>query len=436
MRAKGSINLRFLGVFLWLVNVFVLSGQTYSLEDCQRLARNNYPAIKRQKLIEQSKTYTLANVNKMWLPQVSVAAQASYQSDRTSLPFDPEQVMKLTGGEAIDPVSKDQYKFTAQVNQLIYDGGQIRARRQMESARAEVSQRELETTLYAIRERVNELYFGSLLQADLLKQNQLRQALLQANYKRMKAHLANGTASKSDVQLLEVECLKAEQHEISIKASKEAFLTMLGHLTGEEMSGTKTVLTEPEVLKWANSSMVTRPELPLFEAQRALLDKQYKQLNTGLVPQVGFFLTGGYGRPGLNALNNSFDAFYVAGVHLSWDLSKFYTIKNNRRLIKTQHQFVQNQRETFLFNIETQLEKQNREIEEIRALLKHDERIISLRTSIRKAGEAKLENGVYTTTDLVNDINEEDQARQTASTQKTQYLMAIYEKMYIQGIKK
>ena len=114
-------------------------------------------------------------------------------------------------------------------------------------------------------------------------------------------------------------------------------------------------------------------------------------------------------------LEDSFSPFYVAGVRLSWNMGKLYTLKNDRRKIATNRQAVEVERETFLFNTRLQLTQQNTEIRKMTDLMKADDKIIRLRASIKKAAEVKLANGVISVTDLIREINSEDLARQTAA---------------------
>ena len=148
------------------------------------------------------------------------------------------------------------------------------------------------------------------------------------------------------------------------------------------------------------------------------------------MPRIGAFVQGGYGRPGLNMLEDSFEPYYVAGVRLSWNLGKWYTLKNDRRKIEVSRRQIDVQRETFLFNTRLQLLRQNTEIKKITDLMRADDDIIRLRTSIKQAAEVKLENGVISVTDLIREINAEDMARQTAAAHRVQLLMTIYNYMY------
>ena len=60
--------------------------QAQTLEECQLAAEKNYPMIKQYDLISQTTQLTVRNIQKGWLPQIAIAAQATYQSDVTSWP--------------------------------------------------------------------------------------------------------------------------------------------------------------------------------------------------------------------------------------------------------------------------------------------------------------------------------------------------------------
>lgn len=149
------------------------------------------------------------------------------------------------------------------------------------------------------------------------------------------------------------------------------------------------------------------------------------------MPRFGAFVQAGYGRPGLNMLEDEFNPFYIAGLRMNWNLGHLYTIKNDRRKVDVARRKIDLNKETFLFNTQMQLINQNEEIQKIKQLMRSDDEIIRLRTNVKKAAETKLENGVISVSDLVREINAEDLARQTAAIHQTQHLMAIYQLMYL-----
>lgn len=403
--------------------------EAITLSECYEWAHANYPLIRQHKLIEQTEQYNLSNATKGWLPQLSVSAKATYQSDVTKLPFDAEKLSALIPGLEIPTLNKDQYLVVAEVNQTIWDGGTIRSTRQLTQAQAVADREQLESDLYALDDRVNQLYFGCLLQDELLRQNGLLQKELQINIDRIAAMIDNGVANQSDLESMQVELLNARQKEIELKAGRKAYGQMLAVLIGKSYTGQQT-LQIPALPGTSLSGTINRPELRALDARSNMLEIQNKQVTAGLMPRIGAFIQGGYGRPGLNMLENSFEPFYIAGVRLSWNMGKLYTLKNDRRKIETNRQAVEVQRETFLFNTRLQLLQQNTEIRKITDLMKKDEEIIRLRTSIKNAAEAKLANGVISVTDLIREINSEDMAKQTAAAHRIQQLQAIYNYMY------
>ena len=101
-----------------------------TLEEANTLARNNFPAIKQLDLVKQTAGLNVENLKKGFLPQLSINGQATYQSDVTGLNLS-------LPGVNIDPINKDQYKLSAEISQLLYDGNQNRSEREKQLLRAE-----------------------------------------------------------------------------------------------------------------------------------------------------------------------------------------------------------------------------------------------------------------------------------------------------------
>lgn len=416
-----------IGLFSILFPFMLRAQDKVTIVQCYEWARNNYPQIRQFRLIEQTEQYTLSNLSKGWLPQIKVAANVTYQSDVTKLPL--ENLGTLVPGLEIPEMSKDQYKITAEINQSIWDGGQVRLSKEQARVRSDADEKELESKLYALRERVNNLYFGSLLYKELIKQNSLLQNELQINIDRVKAMISNGMANEADKEELDVELLNAKQKEIELKSADAAYLNMLEALTGNSL--VKQAKLENPEFPVSLSQEIMRPELQTISAKENELDIRNRLLNVGIRPSISAFVQGGYGRPGLNMLDNDFKGYYVAGLRMSWNIGNFYTIKNNRRLIDTNLKQLDVERETFLFNTRLQQIQENEEIRKLSELMKSDNEIIRLRTNIKKATEIKQANGVASVTDVIREINAENVARQDAAIHRIQQQMEIYNYMYI-----
>ena len=81
--------------------------QAQTLDECQRAAEKHYPIIKRYDLIAKTTDVTVKNIQKGWLPQVTAAAQATYQSAVAEWP-DHLQSMFQQVGLKMKGLRKDQ----------------------------------------------------------------------------------------------------------------------------------------------------------------------------------------------------------------------------------------------------------------------------------------------------------------------------------------
>jgi len=400
-----------------LLSGYLSAHAQLTLDDCQKKARENYPVIKRYDLIEQSKQYNLSNAAKGYLPQLQVNARATYQSDVVTIPI---QLPGLT----IPVMPKDQYQAVVDLSQVIWDGGMIRSQKQVIQAGSDVENRQLEVEMYALEDRVNQMYFGILLFDARLEQNRIFREELERNYKTVTEYMKNGVANQADLDAVKVEQLNAEQSLTQLQSTRAAYLEMLSFMVGESINP-QTVFRKPVEISTL-SGEINRPELLLFDAQKELFDSQKEVIKSSLMPKLGLFLQGGVGRPGLNMLSNTWDPFYIGGIRLNWNFSSLYTKDNDLRKIETNKNTVDTQRELFLYNIRLAENRQNADIQRIRDLMKQDDEIITLRENIRKSMEAKVANGTGTVMDLMREMTLEDLARQTKAAHEIDLLIAIY----------
>ncbi len=421
-----DMRIKTITLFLALVSYAPCFAQL-SIEACYEKARANYPLIKQYGLIEKTKEYNLSNAAKGYLPQVTFSAQATYQSDVTEIPINLDAI-GLTGVE-IPSVSQDQYKMELALNQTLWDGGAIRSERKTLRTQAEVDQRDMDVSMYAINERVNQLYFGVLLAEAQLEQNKVLQAELRRSCEQVSSYIKNGIAQQSDLDAIRVDLLKAKQTEAQFEHTKRAYREMLSRLIGEEI-GEETRLVKPEAVRPLTKEN-NRPELGLYQAQIQNLEAQDSRITAGIMPKLGLFVTGGYGKPGLDMFEDKFKAYYLAGVKLSWNLGSLYTRKNDRRKIQTGIRSIETQRETFLFNTSLDVAQRNATIDKYIDQLKYDDEIIALRGSVKRASEAKMANGTLSGTDLTRDIHAEQSAIQDKILHEMELLQAIYNLKYV-----
>lgn len=409
--------------WVWAMGMCALQGTLsaqLTLEACYRAARENYPLVRQFDLIERTKDFTVENATKSYFPQLSFSGKASYQSDVTKMPF------SIPGVEL--GLDKDQYQLVLELNQTIWDGGAVRNRKEEARAKSEVQKGQLEVNLYALDDRVNQLFFGMLLIDAQLAQNALLQAQLARNHGQVSACMQQGVANQADLDAVAVEQLNARQTESELRVNRKAYAEVLGLLTGRKGIDAERLVKPSVTVEPLEENR--RPELSLYESQRRQLSVQEKGLTARYMPKLGVFAQGAYGDPGLNMLKGGFEPYYIAGLRLSWNISDLYTRKNDKRLLAASRDDIDVQEAVFRLNNRMEAAQHWRTVEKIDTLMKNDDELIRLRTNIRKSAEAKVANGTLTVTEMLREVTAEDQAKQTKALHEIQRLQALYDIKY------
>lgn len=400
-----------------------------TLEECQQLACDHYPEIRQYDLIRQSEQYDLSNAARSWLPQVSFSAQATWQNRVPEFPSALSGMLDQAG-VSLRGLDKDQYKVALEVNQTIWDGGQSQADRRVIEATADEHRQATEVDLYAVKGRVNDLYFGILLLEERLGQTDLTIALLQSNLDKVRSLVTNGVAMQTDADAVEAELLSVQQQRVQIEASRESYRRMLELFIGQRLAER---LERPELVG-AVSGESARPELAWIDAQQERLAAQELSVKSATRPRFGVFAQGYYGYPGLDYFAGMVSTDWtwnaLIGVKMSWNFGAYYTKKNRLSNLRVAKQRLDIQRDVFLFNTDLQVAEEQGNISRLRRALADDDRIVALRRSVREAAESKLRNGVIDTNDLLRKITDEASARSARSLREVELLKAIYELKY------
>ena len=397
-----------------------------TLERCQQLAQENYPAIKKYGLIDKSLEIELSDINKTWLPSVAVYGQGTIQNIVPAFPAALEDVLAQMGRE-VRGIGKFQYKIGVDISQTIWDGGASNARREIVRSQDAVQQSGLDVEMYALRQKVDNIYFAILLTEEQIKQSNQTLDLLNANLDILRSRLENGTAMRSDVDMVLAEALTLKQAIAQAESAVKSYRTLLSIYVGEDISSQILVLPTPDLPANLTSD---RPELKLFDSSQNALETSQLMTNVSLMPKIGFFAQAYYGYPGFDyfksMMNRDLSFNIMAGVRVSWNIDSFYTKKNKLAKTALDIDNINIERETFLFNSRLQTESQLETLEGLRNVMQDDAQIIELRGNVRKAAESQLRNGIIDATALLSKITDENLARLTAKFHEIQYIQEVY----------
>ena len=401
-------------ILLALILPFVsLAQQMLTLDECFDLVAKNYPLVKQSELIENQSRLAIDAINKDKLPKLNVNAQATYQSDVTSLPI---QLPNLT----LEPPNKDQYRATLDANQLIYNGGIIDATSKVKEAISKVNQQQVEVNLYTLKNQVNQLYLSVLLLQENHNLLTAKEKQLNARLEEVKAGVKYGALLASSEQVLHAELLKIRQQFIELDFNKSALIKRLSLLIGKELSADVN-LTLPVVIMSGVES--ARPELQLFDLQKDQVAYASKLISKSNLPKLNAFAQGGYGNPGLNMLDNSFNTFYMAGLKMNWNVFDWNKTKTEKQSLEINKQIIDSQKETFELNNDLELINLQSEIDKIKDLISTDNEIISIRESILKTAESQLKNGIITASAYITEFTNLYESKSQMNVHKTQLLL-------------
>lgn len=404
-----------------------VAGAQPTLDECIGLAYDNYPQIKEMSLIEMTRGIDLKTAAYAWLPHLNVSGKATWQSEVVEMPIE------IPGMDIRIP--HDQYGLTAEFTQQIWDGGTSHSQRELAEAGAEVKKTQLETNLWAIRSRIQNIYLGIILIDKQMRINDLLRENLERNSEEVKSLINGGVALPTDLDQVSVNILSCLQQRASLEADRRSYVKLLGLMTGRDMTGVELAIPQ-EALDFQDDGVrdfATRPEMSFYSAQLKQNEVQLRQLNTLISPKLNLSLQGGYGRPGMNMLSGDFSAYFVAGLKLQWNIGALYTRGMDKRKLKADAQKIDLTRETFLLNSSVEAEQKSNAIEKARDVLDRDSEIIALRQRIREAGENQYREGTIKMNDYLSMLDEEYKAKANESMHEVQLMMAVYDMKNILG---
>ena len=385
--------------------------QSLTLNDCYSLANKNYPIAKQIGLLQQKSDYEVNALQTGKLPKIDLVAQGTYQNQVTSVPL-----------QTIEPVNNDQYRANLDVNQLIYNGGLIDANAKLKESQTKTLQQQVEVNLYQLKTRINQLYFSILLLQERKAILISKQEQLNLKIKEVNSGIKFGAIFPASEKVLEAENLKIKQQLSEIQYDKKRLFENLSSLTfttiSENTSLQKVIIITDE------TSQNNRPELKYFELQDQQIEASKSVISKNNLPKINAFGIAGYGNPGLNMIDNSYQPIFMVGLRANWNVFDWNKSKAEKDALTISADIVATEKETFLLNNSLQLQEMNNEIKKSEEIIKSDTEIIGLREYVEKSANSQLKNGVITTSEYLVEFTNLYEARTNQKLHEIQLALA------------
>lgn len=411
-------------LILLLISSLTSAQEILTLEECYDLAEGNYPLASQLSLLEEKTARELEVIHKDYLPNIGLNAKVTYQSDVIEIPMD-------FGGQNIEAVDKDQYRATVDVEQLIFNGGKITARKDLKEVELLSQQQEVKVNLYQIKKRINQYYFGILQFREKMALLDSKKEALSERIQELESRVKYGTAIPASENVLYAERLNIEQQQDEVESRHQSALQSLSAYIAIPID-TSTILELPEQERYLEADG-TRPETLLYNLKQEELDQHQSLLSKSLYPNIYGFAQGGYGKPGYNMLDNSFDDFYMVGVKLNWNVFDWGKVKEQKKSLEISKNLIDIERETFNFNNRVELEEAQMKINKIQNMLEKDKEIIALRERIVETTQSQLTHGVITPSEYLTEFNKLYEAKIDQQLHKIDLQMAKADYKVIKG---
>ncbi|GAO27787.1 TolC family protein [Geofilum rubicundum] len=409
-------------IFL-LGSVFTLGAQPVQLEDCWERSRAHYPLNDASRaLVEELTQERMKNSAAAWYPQLEMGAQASWQSDVPHVDLDNPMF-------DLPMAPKDQYKAFAEVSQTLYNGGYTRGNKRLTAAEGGAEQQDLEVKLREVKSTVTDVYFSLLKLREQKKQMVAYMDDLDARVRELSSAVKNEMVHVTELNLLEVEKMKAEKQQMALTSSEQALLEILSLFTGTSISEEDELTVPREDLFMSPEA---RPERKVYAFQQEQLEARQALNQVATRPKLAAFAQAGYGNPGFNMLKDEFDTFYMVGLRLRWQPWDWKVSSRNDKVLALQSELLQQRESSFDLELQRTHYQLSGELQQYQYKMATDSAIVAKHQQIVAHYQTRLKNGAITAADYISALNAASRAQLEMKINHLQYLHSLA-KQYMVG---
>jgi len=376
------------------------------LEEAYDLLEQHYPKLGDTTLIRQMEAAELALTKLDRLPDIRLRGDGRLQSTSTQLKTDNP----MLDFEINQPLVN--IKAYLEADYRLLDGGYQTVRQSLIQLEKAVDQGSLEVQRFALRKIINQLF----LRIQTLRAQEALFALslanIEARSEQVTAAIRQGTVLESELTKLRVQKLDLEAQRdnltYQIEGARQTLADWLGVSLAEDVA-----LILPDLSPSGLSKEINRPELELFEQQKAVVLAQAELIDIELKPKLNVFAQAGVGYPNpLNILDNKVAPYGLLGAGFTWTIKDWDKTEKQKALISMQAQRIDHAAQTFTFQLEKQSAAYRADMARLNQQIGRQESIVVLQKQLLRQLATQLEEGVNTATDYLLQVNAELAARQ------------------------
>jgi outer membrane protein TolC len=408
------------------------AGAPLDLAALQAAAVARDPRTREIDLQAEASGFRLANIEAERLPSVSVQGRLQHQSDVPHAPF------TLPSGEPLFSPAKDTVDATVRIDAPLVDPTR-EPRLAVERASRDEAQAQVRTALYGIRQEVNAAFFSAALLDERRRALETAVDDLNARLEETNARVREGAALPADAAGIEAAIIERREDLDEVAASRRAAVARLEELTGETVpEGARLPMPDlASQVAEARSDLGAvraRPEYDQFAKTEELLSRRQDAAASADRPRLSGFTTGGYGRPGLNFVDNRYEGYWLAGVQLQWAAWDRGTSAREREALTRQQAIVGAEQAAFTDRLRRSIEDALASIDRLSAARALDGRLVTLREQVAQTAMVQLQEGALTSAAYVDRNTDLLNARLTTARHRVEFAQASAQLLTMLGL--
>jgi outer membrane protein TolC len=409
---------------LLLMPAVAVAQDTLHIAQLQESAIRSDPRAGQFDLLRSASDLRTAVIGSERLPQIGINGWASHQSDLT-------QPSAFSPNSAFPVLPLDRWQTTLDVEQVLYDGGDISRRRELERARHAEAAAGVTVALYGLRSEVNSAFFSAFLLQQRSAEYEALITDLEARLAAVRARVEAGTALGRDAAEVEAERVRAMLQRDEAQAARRASLAVLSDLSNQAID-TSAILVlpteQPEkqqpLTHEAIAALRRRPEFEQLQQSRVRLGREAAVATTENLPRITAFGQGGVGLPGLDQFRTTHDWFWQAGIKLQWHPWTWRSAGRTAEALRQEQRVVETEERSLARSLGRAVVTNLEDIQRLTAALAEDERVVNLRTEIERQARLQHDEGTITTADYVETRTDVLEARLTLDRHQVELAQA------------
>ncbi|HRY97427.1 MAG TPA: TolC family protein [Bacteroidales bacterium] len=415
-----------------LIPLVLRAQQEAGIEEVLRAAALHYPSSDAEGLYDATLKASLAAERSALWPMVNLGGQATWQSEVTAVDLQLPSNLPFPLELDIPSPSKDQYRITLDVQQRIYQGGANALQKQSHQLDHALQLEQLRISTNHWKQQASDCFYR-------IRSLEVSRGIVSAHRDDLRSRegiirsaMDHGLADQASGALIAAEISGLDQQLGELDAAIHAQRAVLVLLTGDSTLHSRSL--RPTLMAADTARSFDRPELRSLGLRSQQLETSSGMLGAAMLPSVTGFGQLGYGRPGLNMLDDAFAPWALAGIRFSWNLWDNHLKRRRQDALSLQQQILLLQQESTRLGIAAEAEAAATEIRKYEALITQDEIQLALRSTVVRVYGSQLENGILTPAEYLRQKNEEVRTRLKLENHRIALEQSLTNFRFIRGL--